>query len=621
MRFISLSLLLLFGFVYLKSVHAAISINATSAIKNDTISISVNVTSLFEISKVTATIKTASFDLIYMNGYFTGKTDISAFLHGSYSYQVIAIDVKGDSGMIVGNFLVDRPPRLVITSPLNGAVASPYLPISIKMIDDANVGPSTKIIVHIEDAPLITVNALELNSSVSLYPPEFYGTLKYLTIWGVDSVGQETPKAYIDGISCDTSSRLKEVIHFDGGICAIDSSKILYGQYLDGNNIDYINSQIFSINDSSTISIDSNLAIDKALITSNGAVYSDHFTIGRVNRNLYLYLYKNDTAPIISSLAGLNFDAKKHFVAFCEGTGVLILLDCLNNISDTICKTATSFDLSKTGSIAYIKGDSLYCNKNGTTERIFDSVQYIYSNPLIDENDIVYTKANNTNKYIVANLSGKEVVLSTYPNSVSLTKGLDYKINSNWIAFTQQGTTGQKQIWLRFPSGEIKQISFFSKASSIENIAPNGQIMSICGDQRYLYDTSGNEINVCSKLGKSYFDNNQWYIAIGGVLFSIDTSTIVSKVKNDLKNTSSADFHFQQFSKRIVIAYSQVQPNNLRLSIYSVNGKRLQTISTGIKSGIEKKYCIDLQTFASGIYLLRATNGKHNQTFKFVVSN
>lgn len=100
----------------------------------------------------------------------------------------------------------------------------------------------------------------------------------------------------------------------------------------------------------------------------------------------------------------------------------------------------------------------------------------------------------------------------------------DRQENNGWVAYTVLGGSGQSQVWLRTPSGDERQITFFSTSSHIETLAPNGDITTISQNRRYLTRLGSSIVDVSSYFkgrSDSYFQNGKWFVVIGGTLFSI----------------------------------------------------------------------------------------------------
>ena len=65
------------------------------------------------------------------------------------------------------------------------------------------------------------------------------------------------------------------------------------------------------------------------------------------------------------------------------------------------------------------------------------------------------------------------------PRSQRIEPGTDYAASNEWVAFTQPGTGGELQVWVRSPAGLKEQVSFFGSSSQIDALNPDGMVMFV----------------------------------------------------------------------------------------------------------------------------------------------
>jgi hypothetical protein len=124
--------------------------------------------------------------------------------------------------------------------------------------------------------------------------------------------------------------------------------------------------------------------------------------------------------------------------------------------------------------------------------------------------NVVYRKALNAATFPIAMYdSAGEHILST--------TGTTYQAIDAWVIYDKAG-----QIWTRSPTGEERQVTRFSTASTFEAVGPNGEIV-LRHDRRYLAvpDYSMPPRDLSSGLGLAFFQNGSLYIAIGRSLFRV----------------------------------------------------------------------------------------------------
>ncbi|OGW42606.1 MAG: hypothetical protein A2132_07495 [Nitrospirae bacterium RBG_16_43_11] len=113
-----------------------------------------------------------------------------------------------------------------------------------------------------------------------------------------------------------------------------------------------------------------------------------------------------------------------------------------------------------------------------------------------------------------------ETILSP-PRSQSPSPGFDYQLNSGWIAFTKSGSDSTLQVWVRSPSGQETKITFWGTSSRIGALSPDGEVTFINGNRMYLSGPGLTTTEIGSSLGRSFWQDGQWYVTIGGSLFRV----------------------------------------------------------------------------------------------------
>src|SRR5690606_32033885 len=100
----------------------------------------------------------------------------------------------------------------------------------------------------------------------------------------------------------------------------------------------------------------------------------------------------------------------------------------------------------------------------------------------------------------------------------------DFEVNNGYVAYRQKGNLGQELIKLRKPTGEIVTVAPFSTDSKIEALNELGDVIFINNNKRYLFSQDSMFHISNNSLGSPYYFDNNWYIAIGNTLFSVDQS-------------------------------------------------------------------------------------------------
>ena len=96
------------------------------------------------------------------------------------------------------------------------------------------------------------------------------------------------------------------------------------------------------------------------------------------------------------------------------------------------------------------------------------------------------------------------------------------KISGKYIAFPKNGSTGQKQIWLRDSTGNSWQKTFFGTDSYILGLNPNGDmIFSNSNKSYYLKKDSIVPKEIGLVLSSPFYKDNTWYVVKKNTLYKI----------------------------------------------------------------------------------------------------
>jgi hypothetical protein len=131
--------------------------------------------------------------------------------------------------------------------------------------------------------------------------------------------------------------------------------------------------------------------------------------------------------------------------------------------------------------------------------------------PLRDATDVVYVRQTpppccTPGSYaIILHYSGAELSLTPMQLRSSPRPGLDYQVHNGYAAFTRDDGVGASQVWLRGPDGTLTQLSFFGSTSSIDGLAPTGELTFLSGGRRYLAGPGRPALDSGASFGKSHY--------------------------------------------------------------------------------------------------------------------
>jgi hypothetical protein len=128
---------------------------------------------------------------------------------------------------------------------------------------------------------------------------------------------------------------------------------------------------------------------------------------------------------------------------------------------------------------------------------------------------------------------GGEVVLDSYRDR-ELVPGRDFAVGGGWVAFTRLGAAGERQVWLRDPSGAETRASPTGLDTSIDALGATGEVifhdegsegpnpgpyawrgyyLSRRGAPRRYLGTAG---------GRFFWEDGAWYQTYAGTVYRID---------------------------------------------------------------------------------------------------
>ena len=159
----------------------------------------------------------------------------------------------------------------------------------------------------------------------------------------------------------------------------------------------------------------------------------------------------------------------------------------------------------------------------------------------------------------------------------------EYQINKNYVAYVKDSLpiNLRPNIWLRDKDGNEKQIffklpySFSYYPNEIDLLNENGDVFIRYNYlyqyyKRYFYNNkTGEEAKeICSALGKLYYQNNTWYLAMGRTLFKVN-------VGGDVLPLQLTSFSAKRNGKTNLLQWSTTQELNTdRFEIQRSNNSR-----------------------------------------------
>jgi hypothetical protein len=472
-----------------------------NAMVGDQLSVVATTTSLYELVSLAAEVNGRTSNLSYVPEAYCDKFDchpgwsgnltLAGLARGAHTLTVTATNVFSDAAVIQVPFVYDRPPELTVLAPLDATVARPQIHVAATCDDDDAAG-CEQIAVAIRSGDCYSLNSIlasgqsSINTTIPL--ATYDGRELDLCIRATDSAGNRTIASR--RIYVEASSALTEVISLNGPILDVQPDRVLYLDTTDITPTLKIR-QLDTGQDIEVATMPVNSNLRRAYLTPVGALvpYSflpvkGNYTIGENGRELI----------------------RRDLVL---GTNTVI-------ISDSI-RTWNGFDVAANGDVIYTSGTEIFRYHDGTTTRFSDN-QHYKSAPRTDGINIVYRKSATCScgpYSTVLFTETAEIILAPAP-------GGDYQLNNGWIAFTKAGADGSLQVWTRSPAGDLRQVSFFGTSSFINALGPNGDVTFINRNRLYLSRSGAPAVEISSNLGRSFWQDGQWFVIIGRSLFKVE---------------------------------------------------------------------------------------------------
>ena len=489
----------------------------------------VKVSSTYQINGVTAHVENAQVDLAYYDiacgphmticgPTWLGTMPLTGLTRGNHVLTVTATDYFGNTSTASATFFYDLVPNLVITEPISGTVVRQQLHIAASCSDDDPAG-CRSLTVKIGDANgnVLTSGQTSIDEVVSLIAYE--GTSVRLTFIATDSAYQETVDSRT--LFIESSTKLIEIANVPGNIWDVQPDRILFLDTSTGGNILKIRDRYSGLD--TVVMGETGKIPQYGFLTTKGAIFEEQ--IGDSSTSS-IYEWR-DGALLDLANPGWHGSLKvKGDYAIWSDNPLLIRRDLVSGASTTLSASSDNQgeDIASNGDVVYnpspspTSGSQIFLYRGGvTTQLTNDTLENL--NPLTDGINIIYLKCP------LGSCFASEIALFTAAGeSILAPSSYDpsYAVNNGWAAFTKPALGGTSQVWLRSPAGDLTQVSFFSTSSSIDTLGPNGDLMWTSGKRRYLSVFGAQAVNVGSSLGRSIYQAGQWYVIIGGSLFSIE---------------------------------------------------------------------------------------------------
>ena len=529
------SIILIFAFLFPCTwSFAQITIYTVQPVTNspggNPLKVQIRISSTYQIDTAKANVLNRQTLLVYnpSTAYFEGYISLTGLTEGLfYQLALDVADVNGYHKLDIVRFVYDLPPIVTVDSPLNFSVAHPTLPLSLKWqdMDSCNVS----VLFPGSEGDVVLYNAKHKDSlKTTLNLAAFDGKYDKLRISVTDARNQQTISYLL--IYCDNSPFLVPYYVSDKLILDFNYNQLLVADTGLSNpsliNVTTNQQNVipYRLNLTSFIENGFNSSNQPSYVTPYGAIMS-----GVDSTNLsYLFDWNAGNMYSLGNLESESSLRQSGDYAIWSNGATLKRRDLLRKKNVTVSTNAgnTDNDVAENGIVAFWdKNYDINKYDNGVVTTLTHSdgnIENVY--PVTDGTNIVYKTYNINNGSVDARIiTGNTDTFLSAVNS-------DYMVNNKFTAYLKIGTSGQTQVWVRDSAGNNVQRSFFGSDSYVEAVNPHGDLAIIAhikNSRRFISERNGSSTEISSGLGKVYYRDSTWYVAIGRVLYKVDTQALL----------------------------------------------------------------------------------------------
>jgi len=501
-------------------------------------SVSVEITSVFQLSSVTAQVGEFTDDLTYApaSDEWSGFFDVADT--PSPSFQTVhytATDVAGNIARTAVLVRLDRLPEVTLSAPLDDALAAPSIRTTATCTDDAP-GGCESLIISIDGS--VDVEKVVAQSTVDqeISLAEFDGEVVELRAIGADALRPDTiPHATskVRTVYVDASDHLTRVA--GGGTGTLIDASATHLLTVDGFRFDGLDTDTLRLVDrgSGQSTVIHAVPREKA---RQGALFPGGviFLTGETEETLREW--RNGTPSVLATEV-VSFKAKRPYAIWWTAQDGLIRRELTSGTNVSVPGAAnTGNDVAITGEVAFWNStpyEIFFFDGDMTTQLTNDGGGSIANSyPVTDGINVVYRRqalpAAPPDASIRLSDPGGEITLASHVTRGigGLEPGEDYQVNDGWIAFVRPDAAGSLQVWRRSPAGVETQVSAFGSSSRIESMGPSGEIVFTSDatgtSRRYRAPVGGPPTDIGSALGRSIYIDGQLHVMMGSTLLRVD---------------------------------------------------------------------------------------------------
>ncbi|MFL5618817.1 MAG: hypothetical protein ACJ79A_10565 [Gemmatimonadaceae bacterium] len=509
---------------------------ADPAFVGDTVQLTARTTSTYEVASVIVAMagRIAMLEATEP-GLWQGTLLLTGTARDTATLLATATDIQGATTDVVRLLTHDRRPRVILTVPLDNAVAHAGLAIDAACDDD---DPNGCTITVLRDPNLLAGPAPSpLKTTIALDALD--GTPVPITILAVDSRGQGASASGTVLVEASPQLRLIGM----GGRTDVperawdvrDTRLLLEGVL---PHLGFATRSIKSIRHLDTVVSDSlPVAVEGVMsagyLTPTGAVFRTFGPVrGAPDRLLHIWRNGALTSPIDRSAVGLaasgDFVVYEGFVESSIADVSVYRLNVQTGVEERVADAVpidTELDVARNGDVVYRGLNGVARYRDGVNSLIApDGPTSFNTSPVTDGGNVVFQRRSSGSAVIELWLfDGTSLSsLSALSSAAAQVTRSDYAVNAGWTAFSKNDASIVRQVWTRSPAGVQRVVSTFGSSAAIEAVAPDGSVVFTSADVRYFARPSEPPVRIGKAWGTALWRDGRFVVLLGNAAFAVE---------------------------------------------------------------------------------------------------
>ncbi|WP_189004662.1 hypothetical protein [Deinococcus roseus] len=449
--------------------------------------VSVHVTSTYEVVEVTASVPNGPSTTLSKTGtnLYSGNLPLKGLPRGEQRIWVKVKDVKGNQQIRLYQFIADRNPALNVDYSLDDPylVAADFFPVNASCTDDSG---SCRITVKRNTVPVLS-GVGSVNGSVDMQA--FAGQVYPVSVIADDPGGNTLKydfQVYVPNASLNTKMLVP------GTIYDVDATRVLYTKAVP-NGTTKLKYRSFATGVDTTLTLPLNGVPIGGKLFPDGVIYRTRPLGGGIS-----WLFDSRDPGTNLTPSGHNWYAVSgYYLAYRTNDSQTFLRNLQTNTT-TFLGTGLTGDLAPNGRL-------------------------VSAPKLTDGTHDVYPVSNSTGVAIALFDGTQQILLRNYRLNGKAEIGVDYAVNNGYAAYTDYDSNGNRQVWLRLPTGAKVRKTFTSVSNVIAALGPNGELIvrRLGPGDLYTIDTAGNEkpLGLITRPYFVKFVDGKWNIVIFNGVF------------------------------------------------------------------------------------------------------